>query len=385
VKIYLVGGAVRDQLLGRPIKDRDYVVIGGDEAALRRHLPGMKSVGRRHRVYLHKGAEYTLSAAPTIEADLAGRDLTINALARGEGGDPIGAPGAIEDLHKRVLRPVAERNFFDDPLRVLRAARFSALFPDFHIHDRLRRVMRAVAAANRLGDVSAERVGNEVRAAMAAPRPDCFLGLLAETGALAPWFEEWGSATAVPAGPPAYHTGSVLEHTMAVMARLAGAPLAVWMGWCHDIGKTATPGTLLPHHYGHEQVGEHLARALGKRLRLPQRFIRAGAAAARWHMLVARYPELKVGKRVDLLVRLKVLNLVTEMVSLAAADKPEVDVTCMTEDLETILAVRLAPAEKGRGALSGALLRQRRCQALGRRTACSDLPRDPPAGGIGRP
>jgi tRNA nucleotidyltransferase (CCA-adding enzyme) len=374
VKIYLVGGAVRDELLGRPIKDRDYVVIGGDEAALRAHLPGMKCVGRRHRVYLHKGAEYTLSAAPTIEVDLAGRDLTINALARGERGDPIGAPGAIEDLQKRVLRPVAEQNFFDDPLRVLRAARFSALFPNFQIHDRLRRVMRAVAAANRLGDVSAERVGNEVQAAMAAPRPDYFLGLLAETGALAPWFEEWVSAGAIPAGPPAYHDGSVLEHTMAVMARLAGAPLAAWMGWCHDIGKTATAKAILPHHYGHEQVGERLAHTLGKRLRLPQRFIRSGAAAARWHMVAARYPELKVGKRVDLLVRLKALNLVAEMAALVAADKPGVDVTCMADDLATILAVHLSPQETGRGALSGALLRQRRCQALGRRSTCSDLP-----------
>jgi tRNA nucleotidyltransferase (CCA-adding enzyme) len=373
VKIYLVGGAVRDELLGRPVKDRDYVVIGGDEAALRRHLPGVKCVGRRHRVYLHRGAEYTLSAAPTIEADLAGRDLTINALAREARGGLIGVPGAMDDLHNRVLRPVGEQNFFADPLRVLRAARFSALFPDFRIHDRLRRVMRAVGGANRLGGVSAERVGNEVRAAMAAPRPDNFLGLLADTGTLAPWFEEWTSAGAIPAGPPAYHDGSVLEHTMAVMARLAGAPLAAWMGWCHDIGKTATARAKLPHHHGHEQAGEHLARALGERLRLPQRYIRAGAAAARWHMVTARYPELRVGTRVDLLVRLKALNLVGEMVALAAADKPGVALACMTDDLETLLGVHLSPEETGRGAVSGALLRQRRCQALGRRSACRGL------------
>ena len=116
MKIYLVGGAVRDELLGRPIKDKDYVVIGGDEAALSRQLPGLKCVGSRHRVYLYRGAEYTLSEADTIEADLLRRDLTINAVAKGPDGGLIGAPGALEDLRNQVLRPVAEHNFFDDPL-----------------------------------------------------------------------------------------------------------------------------------------------------------------------------------------------------------------------------------------------------------------------------
>ena len=235
------------------------------------------------------------------------------------------------------------------------------------------KMAETMAGATSLRD-AAERVGNEVQAAMAAPRPDNFPGLLATTGALAPWFEEWTSAGTIPAGPPAYHDGSVLEHTMAVMARLAGAPLAVWMGWCHDIGKTATASARLPHHHGHEQVGERLAHAMGKRLRLPQRFIRAGAAAARWHMVTARYPELKVGTRVDLLVRLKALNLVAEMAALAAADKPGVELACMADDLETILAVHLLPEETGRGALSGTLLRQRRCQALGRQPATPDRP-----------
>jgi tRNA nucleotidyltransferase (CCA-adding enzyme) len=208
-------------------------------------------------------------------------------------------------------------------------------------------------------------VGNEVRAAMAGPRPSNFLRLLNDTAALQPWFAEWRRAAAIPAGPSAYHAGSVLEHTMAVMDRLAGAPLSVWMGWCHDIGKTATDTATFPRHHGHEHAGERLALALGERLRLPQRYIRAGAAAARWHMVVGRYHELRAGSRVDLLVRLKGLNLVAEMRALAVADKPGVDLTRMGGDLEAVMAVRLPRAEMGRGARSGALLRQRRCQALG--------------------
>ncbi|MEJ2638330.1 MAG: HD domain-containing protein [Desulfosarcinaceae bacterium] len=369
MEIYLVGGAVRDEVLGRPVKDKDYVVIGGDEAALRRRLPGVKCVGRRHKVYLHRGAEYTLSEAEAIETDLLGRDLTINALAKGPDGELIGAPDAFEDLQNRVLRPVAEENFFQDPLRVVRAARFSALLPDFRIDDSLRRAMRAVAAAGRLAEVSAERVGNEVRAALAAPQPANFLHLLFETQALDPWFAEWQQADQIPAGPPAVHQDSVLVHTLRVMDRLAGAPLAVWMGFCHDIGKTATAPERLPSHHGHEHVGEHLARNLGHRLRLPQRFIRAGAAAARWHMIAGRYEELRAGTRVDLLVRLNGLSLVPEMMALTAADKPGLDVARMGADLKAILAVRLPPREMGQGASSGKRLRQRRCQALGRRSA----------------
>lgn len=367
MEIYLVGGAVRDQLLGRQVKDRDYVVIGGDEAGLRRHLAGVKCVGRRHRVYLHRGAEYTLSEAATIEADLAGRDLTINALAKKPDGGLVGAPGALEDLRNGVLRPVALENFFHDPLRVVRAARFSALLPDFKLHPSLNKAMRRVGASGRLADVSAERVGNEVQAAMAAPQPANFLRLLADTGSLAPWFEELRLADTIPAGPPAYHDSSVLDHTLAVMGRLAGSALVVWMGLCHDLGKTVTAAERLPSHHGHEISGERLAQALGRRLRLPRRFINAGAMAARWHMTAGRYAQLRAGTKVDLLLNLQHLRLVPEMVALAAADKPGLDVGQMVVDLETILAVRLPAEAMGQGARSGELLRQRRCQALGER------------------
>ena len=368
MQIYLVGGAVRDQLLGRAIKDKDYVVIGGDEAALRRHLPGVKCVGRRHRVYLHRGAEYTLSTAPTIEADLLGRDLTINALAKGPDGRLVGAANALEDLRSGVLRPVALENFFNDPLRVVRAARFSALLPDFTLDAALIKAMQAVGATGRLGEVSAERVGNEVQAAMAAPVPGNFLRLLADTEALMPWFKEWHAADGIPAGPPAFHEGSLLDHTLAVMNRLAGNALAVWMGLCHDLGKTVIDTDHLARHLGHEHRGARMASALGERLRLPQRFIRAGAAAARWHMTVGRYAQLRSGTKVDLLLNLRRLRLVSEMAALAAADKPGVDVGRMAVDLENILAVRLPAEAMGKGGRSGELLRQRRCQALAARS-----------------
>jgi tRNA nucleotidyltransferase (CCA-adding enzyme) len=141
------------------------------------------------------------------------------------------------------------------------------------------------------------------------------------------------------------------------------------MGFCHDIGKTATALESLPSHHGHEHVGERLAHELGNRLRLPRRFIRAGAAAARWHMIAGRYHELRAGTRVDLLIQLDGLKLVPEMMALVAADKPGLEVARMAADLKTILAVRLPPQEMGQGARSGDRLRQRRCQALGQRSA----------------
>ena len=129
--IYLVGGAVRDQLRGLTPSDLDYVVINGDESALRRQVPGLIRVGQGIPVFLRGTEQYTISEYPNIEADLESRDLTINAMARDKRGELTAHPLALPDLHKKILRPVAAANFLTDPLRAVRAARFAAVLPDF--------------------------------------------------------------------------------------------------------------------------------------------------------------------------------------------------------------------------------------------------------------
>ncbi|MDI3492666.1 MAG: hypothetical protein PWP17_549, partial [Desulfomicrobiaceae bacterium] len=156
MRIYLVGGAVRDMLLGRPVQDRDYVVVGGSEAELMRRIPGLTRVGRREPVWVRQGEEYTLAPEADIHANLASRDLTINALALDEDGQVIALPGAMEDLSARVLRPVAAANIMADPARLVRAARFAAQFPDFRVDVSWEEIARAMPEAA-LGAVAAER------------------------------------------------------------------------------------------------------------------------------------------------------------------------------------------------------------------------------------
>ncbi len=362
--IYLVGGAVRDKLMGRKIKDRDYVVIGADEKTFLRRFPDAGKVGKKACVYIVGGDEYTLSQASDIQEDLERRDLTINAFAEDRDGSILSHSLAFDDLEQKVLRPVAEDNFFDDPLRVFRAARFTAWFPDFKIHDSLRNVMKRVGRRALLDPVSSERVGNETLAALKGGKPGRFLKLLSETNNIKPWFRVFESADLIPAGPEPFHSESLLEHTMTVMNRLSGDPLAVWMGLCHDIGKSKTPRELWPAHRGHGGRGEEPARALGLRLRLPKSYIQAGALSSALHMKAGRYHELRPGSRVDLLVMLRRLNLIREMILLVKADKgieigPELE-----KDLERMLSVRLSPHEEGRGAFSGMRLRELRCQAI---------------------
>lgn len=210
---------------------------------------------------------------------------------------------ALADLRDKILRPVAPANFLADPLRVIRAARFAAAFPDFTVHEQLLEAMRGVAP-DALGRVAAERVGQEVLKACAAPAPGNFLRVLQAGDRLAPWLAEFTDAHCIPAGPPEFHDASVLEHTARVMDRCAGDALGVWMALCHDLGKTVTPAERLPRHHGHEAVGPDMAQSLALRLRLPNRHGAAGRLAARWHMAAGRYADLKPSTRVRLLLEL---------------------------------------------------------------------------------
>jgi tRNA nucleotidyltransferase (CCA-adding enzyme) len=364
LRIYLVGGAVRDELLGRPVRDRDYVVIGGDEEGFLRCFPEARKVGRKKSVYYLDGDEYTISPAQSIEEDLFTRDLTINALARDEQGRVIAHPEALNHLEEKILYPVSRANFFADPARVFRAARFGACFPDFSVHPDLMALMREVADQGACRTLSAERVGHELHKSLFCPAPCRFVCLCRQAGALTDWFKELDRGASIPAGPFPYHDETVLEHLCQVMDRLAGDPVLVWMGLCHDLGKTVTPSSLWPAHHGHDKAGVRIARDLGTRLRLPAAMIRAGMAAARWHMVLAMYPTLRPGTRVDLLTGVESSELLGRLCALVVADGGEDVAELVFRDFGIIHDVHLPPSWQGLGPRSGERLRTLRAQAL---------------------
>ena len=361
--LYLVGGAVRDLLLGIPRNDRDFVFLG-PEKEFQHTFPQARRVGDFFPVFLHHGMEYAPARGPDIQADLEDRDFTINALALDPSGTLYAHPQALDDLRHGVLRPASPLALEQDPARVFRAARFLAVHPDFIPHPELVEAMRRVAKKELLKELAPERVGNELLKALAGAKPSRFLALLAETGCLCPWFQELTKAEHIPAGPAPFHKGNVLSHLAEIMDRLAPAPLAAYMGLCHDLGKMRTDPEAWPHHIGHEQLGAESAGKLGERLRLPRRFIEAGEIAARLHMQAGRYGELRPGAKVDLLMRLHTKQLLEEMFSLVQADKGEDSTEQATRELETILAIRLPEQDRNKGQSSGEKLRMLRAQAL---------------------
>jgi tRNA nucleotidyltransferase (CCA-adding enzyme) len=368
MKRYLVGGAVRDLLLGRPVVDQDYLIVDATPEAFVRRYRRARQVGKTFPVFMLGQAQYAWPRGESVAEDLLARDLTINAMAMGDSRQIAGRlhfhPLALTDLRERNLRPCGETSMFDDPLRVYRAARFAASLPDFSPHPELIAQMRAVAAAGVLSDIFAERVAQEVRKALDAPKPSRFFALLAETGCLLPWLPEIEAARHVPAGPQPYHQGSVFDHLLHMVDLLAGQPLAGWMGLCHDLGKTATPEDQWPHHHGHDESGAPVAEELGRRLKLPNRVREAGVAAAKLHMKVTRFPELRAGTRVDMLAWLHKHELVEALCDLVHADSGQDVGPLVQRDLTLMLSVRLPGRQRMRGPESGAKLRSLRCQRL---------------------
>lgn len=365
MKKYLVGGAVRDNLLGRQVRDKDFVIIGASEKEFLKRYTKAKRIGNKDSVYIYKGDEYTVSNLPDIHADLLRRDLTINAFAQDEDEEAIVShPDAFADLEKKILKPISEGNFLNDPLRVFRAARFAAEFPGFRVHSELIRVMAHVSRKGLLDGVSAERVGNEVIKACSAPSPGRFLLLLSETGAFTPWFHEFQGTEKMPAGPAPYHKESVLEHTAEVMDRLKGSSLRVWMGLCHDIGKARSAEEFLPSHHEHGEKGKAPAKNIGTRLKLPNTFIKAGIISAEKHMAAGMYDELRPGTKVRLLLTLNRYGITKEMFEVVAADKGINFIEKAKEDTRQILSVHLPEEFKGLGPESGEKLFQLQCQKL---------------------
>ncbi|HET6395834.1 MAG TPA: multifunctional CCA addition/repair protein, partial [Pseudoxanthomonas sp.] len=323
---YLVGGAIRDELLGLPAGDRDWVVVGATPEQMLGL--GFRAVGRDFPVFLHPetGEEHALArterksgrghrgfvvdAHPsvTLEQDLQRRDFTVNAIARAADGRLVDPYGGTEDIRRRVLRHVGPA-FAEDPLRVLRAARFMArLAPlGFQVAPETLALMREMVAGGELDTLVPERVWQELRRALAAPRPSAFLATLRACGALAAVLPEVDALYGVPQRAefhPEVDTGRHQELVSDMAARLApGDDLVGFAALTHDLGKALTPQRVLPRHIGHEQAGLAPLAALCERLRVPQEHRRLAEAVCREHLNVHRLGELRDRTVYELLER----------------------------------------------------------------------------------
>ncbi|MCC5795887.1 MAG: multifunctional CCA addition/repair protein [Methylophaga sp.] len=284
---YLVGGAVRDKLLGIDTQDRDWVVVGSDAPTLM--AMGFKPVGKDFPVFLHPDTqeEYALArterksghgyhgfvfhTAPdvTLEQDLARRDLTINAMAQTESGDIIDPFGGQQDLQAGVLRHVSPA-FKEDPVRVLRLARFAARF-GFSVAPETRQLIQEMIISGELTHLVAERVWQELQLALMSDRPSLFFTCLREINALAVLFPEVDRLFGVPQHPkwhPEIDTGVHVMMVLDQAARLSDDLVVRFAALCHDLGKGTTPAEILPSHQGHEQRSVTLTEALCQRLKV---------------------------------------------------------------------------------------------------------------------
>lgn len=362
---YVVGGAVRDLLMGNPVRDLD-ISFGGGEDSFLRSFPSARKTKDALGIWVVGPWEFT-ALDGDVRNDMLSRDLTINASAVDEEGRFFHHPDFFADVEGKVLRLTSPDVLVRDPLRVFRIARFLAAFPDFAAAPETLGAMRAVAAEEGLlASLPKERVGRELLKALEAPRPSRFLEVLHRTGCLRPWFEELAPAADIPAGPLPWHDNSVLEHTLEVMDRCAGYPLAVWMALCHDLGKIRTEESILPHHYGHEKKGVDLVKALGARLAMPSRFIRAAVVGTILHMKGGMYGTLRAGTRRDLVCQLHDAHIDHDFWLLAGADGGWDWGPMARRDLEAVRRVHLPPEWQGRGEESGRRLRAMQCEALSR-------------------
>jgi tRNA nucleotidyltransferase (CCA-adding enzyme) len=314
-RTYLVGGAVRDELLGLPVRERDFVVVGATAETMR--AQGFVQVGKDFPVFLHPRTkeEYALArterkSAPgyrgfvvhadpsvTLEEDLARRDLTINALARDAEGRLLDPFGGRADLEARVLRHVSPA-FVEDPVRILRLARFAARLDGlgFQVAPETLKLMRDMVAAGEVDALVPDRVWQELARALSEARPARFFTELRHCGALAILLPELDRLWGVPQTKqwhPEIDTG---VHTMMVLeqaARLSAEPEVRFAALCHDLGKGTTPREILPSHHGHEERGVELIAQLCQRLPVPTRFRELATLVARHHGKVHKLDELR--------------------------------------------------------------------------------------------
>lgn len=330
MEIYLVGGAVRDELLGLPVRERDWVVVGATPQALLDL--GYKAVGKDFPVFLHPrtseeyalarterktgpgyhGFETRFSPDVTLEQDLARRDLTINAIARDRDGRLIDPFDGQRDIRERWLRHVSPA-FVEDPVRVLRLARFAARFAPqgFKVAPDTMQLLREITANGEVDALVPERVWQETQRALQAAAPARFFTVLREAGALRVIFPEIDALFGVPQSPqwhPEIDTG---VHTMMALEQsctMSDDPMVRFAALVHDLGKGTTPPDQWPRHIAHEERGVGLIEKLCARLRIPTAYRDLATQVSRFHLHCHRAAQLRPNTLLDLLEKLDSLR-----------------------------------------------------------------------------
>ena len=320
MQIFIVGGAVRDELLGRPNDDRDYVVVGATLEDLLKQ--GFRPVGKDFPVFLHPQTQdeyalarterksgrgyhgFTFHTAPdvTLEEDLARRDLTINAMAKAPDGTLIDPFHGQRDLSAKILRHVGPA-FAEDPVRILRIARFAARFSDFTVAPETLTLMRDMVASGEVDHLVAERVWQELAKGLMEARPSRMFEVLRDCGALARLLPELDALFGVPQRADYHPEIDTGIHTMMVVDQSAirGFTLPVrFAALTHDLGKGTTPADILPRHIGHEERSVQLTEKLGSRLRVPTECRDLALLMARYHGNVHRAADLKASTIITL-------------------------------------------------------------------------------------
>ena len=323
MKIYVVGGAVRDELLGLPVKDHDHVVVGATPDAM--VAQGFRPVGKDFPVFLHpktqeeyalarterktapgyKGFVFHTSTEVTLEEDLVRRDLTINAIARAPDGTLTDPFNGQRDIEARIFRHVSDA-FAEDPVRILRVARFAARYADFRVAPETNELMQQMVAQGEVDALVAERVWQEVSRGLMESKPSRMLEVLRDCGALARILPELDVLWGVPQ-PEKWHpeidTGI---HILQVIDCAAAANLELPTRFAclmHDLGKGVTPSANWPAHHGHEELGVKLVEQVCKRLRVPTDCRDLAVMTAREHGNVGRALQLRPNTIVKLLER----------------------------------------------------------------------------------
>jgi len=315
MKIYLVGGAVRDELLGLPVTEKDWVVVGSTPQEMEEQ--GYRPVGKDFPVFLHPDTSeefalarterktapgykgFTIHAAPdvTLKEDLLRRDLTINSLARDDDGTLIDYLGGKRDIERRLLRHTSPA-FVEDPVRILRVARFAARFKalDFRVAEETMDLMRRMVEAGEADALVAERVWQELLKALTEDAPAEFFEVLKACGALAVILPEIDRLWGVPQSEVYHPEVDTGVHTMMVLeqsARLCARPEVRFAALTHDLGKGVTPRAEWPKHHGHEERGAALVANLCERIRVPNAFRDLAVLTAKFHLHAHRARELR--------------------------------------------------------------------------------------------
>ncbi|MEE8306375.1 MAG: multifunctional CCA addition/repair protein [Gammaproteobacteria bacterium] len=401
MEVYLVGGAVRDRLLGLPARERDWVVVGASASELLDL--GYQQVGKDFPVFLHPetGEEYALARTErkvgpgyhgfsfdtgesvSLEQDLSRRDLTINAMARADDGTLIDPFGGEADLAARSLRHVSDA-FAEDPVRVARVARFAARFAPlgFTVAEETRSLIQTMTESGELANLRPERLWQELERALAEPAPQAFLATLRSCGALRIVLPEVDRLYGVPQ-PARWHpevdTGVHLELALQQAAKLSAKAEVRFAVLTHDLGKGTTPRDLWPKHTGHEQRSVELINELLQRLPVPRRFAELARWVARYHGQVHRTGDLRAATVLKLLEAVDALRRPAGFEDFLSAceadargrtgleDNPYPQAERLRLALTAVAAVPTGEVPKGlTGEAFGQALRDLRLQALKR-------------------